>query len=163
MLEYGWHTDPLKYGPEIDPYKTSFCPPTTLKPNLRSCTWYTALSTFRSEIIFLCWCFSDKQWVKQRSRWCWSTQCGYSHFAFSQVLLSGSWLYKHKPSPTCVHSVSRMCGPALPNTQSVFSAAIRTERLLQPFAASVAAWSPVRLHLRGAGGKMNTSHLGTLN
>lgn len=28
-------------------------------------------------------CFSDKQWAEQRSR---CTQCGYSHFAFSQVL-----------------------------------------------------------------------------
>lgn len=118
----------------------------------------TILSSSWSEIISLCWCFSDKQRVKQRSRCC-STQCGYSHFAFSQVLLSSSWLYKHKRSPTCVHSVSRMCGPALPNTQSVFSAAIRTERLLQPFAA----WSPVRHHLRRAGGKMNASHVGTLN
>lgn len=42
--------------------------------------------------------------------------CGYSHFAFSQVLLSSKWLHKHKPPPTCVHSASRTCGPALPTT-----------------------------------------------
>lgn len=130
----------------------SFAPPPLLKPDLCPCTRYTIHSSSMQEWDY---CVSLTSSEQSRGRGDEAPSVGIPILLvhrFSSPVAGYTNTNRRPPVSTLwAGCVGLRC-----QTQTVFSAAIR----LLP---SVAAWSPVRLCLRGAGGKMNTSHLGTLN